>query len=182
MQLAWRSSGVSTRWLGLTIVVTAIAAGCADQPAGNRSADPPEFTAHGDEPPASDVVKAIENVTHEQSQGAANVVVIVHRVYEYGGFTRIEPIEGAKVVAVDVEFRNYGRDFDLDDVDIIDGKSDINYGSFPQIVELTSDGELAAESADPSGQDDPGPLRVLLIYAIPQGSMSVRLTYWGPLQ
>jgi len=78
-----------------------------------------------------------------------------------------------------VEFRNYNQGLDLDDVDIIDGQSNDNYGSDPHIANLTLDGKLAGDVDDSSWPDDLGPLRVLLIYAFPKESKTIKLGYWG---
>lgn len=118
-------------------------------------------------------------LSREQSQGLIDAKVTVHRAYEYSGYTWIEPIETAKLIAVDVEFRNYNEGLDLDDVDIIDGHSNDNYGSDPHIVNLTFDGKLATDIDDSSWPENLGPLRVLLIYAFPKESKTIKLGYWG---
>ena len=103
----------------------------------------------------------------------------VHRAYDYDGYTWKEATDATRLIAVDVELRNYSQGLDLDDVDILDGESNENYGSSPQIANLTLDGKLAADVNDPSWPDDLGPLRVLLIYAFPKESKTIKLGYWG---
>jgi hypothetical protein len=81
-------------------------------------------------------------------------------------------------VAVDVELAGYTSDFDLDDIDLVDGVTGENYGSDPQIALLISAGQLA-EDESKNRPKAPNPLRVLLIYAAPPSLTSVRLSYWG---
>lgn len=166
------------RWATLTVILAAPALGCSEQ-AENTDKPASVITASDGEPVPPEVADALESVSREQSQGLKDAHVTVHRVYEYKGYTWIEPIETAKLIAVDVEFRNYNQGLDLDDVDVIDGQSDENYGSDPHIANLTLDGELAADTDDSSWPDDLGPLRVLLIYALPKKSKTVKLGYWG---
>jgi hypothetical protein len=166
------------RWATLTVILAAPALGCSEQ-AENTDKPASVITASDGEAVPPEVADALENVSREQSQGLKDAHVTVHRVYEYKGYTWIEPIETAKLIAVDVEFRNYNQGLDLDDVDVIDGRSDENYGSDPHIANLTLDGELAADTDDSSWPDDLGPLRVLLIYALPKNSKTVKLGYWG---
>jgi hypothetical protein len=114
-----------------------------------------------------------------QMEGLMNADVIVHRVYDYRGYTWIEPIEGAKRIAVDVEFRNYRLGIDLDDVDILNGETKENYGSDPDIARLNLDGTLAADFETAELPVNLGPMRVLLIYAFPESVNAIMLSYWG---
>jgi hypothetical protein len=92
---------------------------------------------------------------------------------------QIAPIDIAKVIAVDVEYRNCNTGLDLlDDVDIIVGVTDENHDSDHHIAILTLDGKLAADYEDSSWPENLSPLRVLLIYALPKGSKTIKLGYW----
>ena len=162
----------------LMAILAVIAVGCSNQSTPTDQATPEVITSDG-EPVPPEIAKALEGVSREQSQGLNVAKVSVHRAYKYNGYAWIEPIETAKLIAVDVEFRDYNRGLDLDDVDIIDGESNEKYGSDPQIAHLTLDGELASDVNDSSWPDDLGPLRVLLIYAFPKESEAIKLGYWG---
>jgi hypothetical protein len=166
------------RWSALIVFVAAIFAGCSDHYA-SASDSALETIASDNAYIPPEIAEALDGVSREQSQGLKVANVIVHRAYEYQGYSWIEPVDVAKLIAVDVEFRDYTRGLDLDDVDIIDGQSNENYGSDPHIVNLTLDGTLAADIYDSSWPDDLGPLRVLLIYAFPKKSNTVKLGYWG---
>jgi hypothetical protein len=122
------------------------------------------------------VNEAIDDVGRRQAEGLKTATVVVHGAYAYSkGYTYLEPIRGAKLVAVDVEFTGVSADFDLDDVDIIDGASGDNYGSDPEIAFLTPDGSFLTWNPATT----PVPLRTLLIYAVPDTVASIRLSYWG---
>lgn len=161
------------RWYALIVLVVLSAAGCSD-PLATTDEKAPDG---GSIPP--ELAMALGTAAREQSQGLNAASVKVHRAYEYGGYTWIESTEATKVIAVDVEFRDYGQGLDLDDVDIMDGESNENYGSNPQIANLTLDGNLASDVNDASWPDDLGPLRVLLIYPLPKESKTIKLGYWG---
>ncbi len=166
------------RSYALVTILAMIAAGCSEHPSTNDVRTLNAITSDG-KPVPPEIAQALEGVSREQSQGLSSAKVIVHRAYEYDGYTWLEPTETAKVIAVDVEFRDYNQGLDLDDVDIIEAQSNENYGSDPQIANLTLDGKLAANADDSSWPEDLGPLRVLLIYAIPKESTAIKLGYWG---
>ena len=153
-------------------ILAVIAVGCSNQTV-------PENITSDVESVAPEIAKALEGISREQSQGLNDAKFTVHRAYEYNGYTWIEPIESARAIAVDIEFRDYNQGLDLDDVDIIDGETNENYGSDPQIANLTLDGALASDVDDSSWPVDLGPLRVLLIYALPKESKTIKLGYWG---
>ncbi len=132
------------------------------------------------EEPPPEVMQALEDVAREQSQGLADASITVHRAYDYAGPSWLEPIEGAKLIAVDVEFTGYADGFDLDDVDLIHGNTAETYGSDPDMGLLDAEGQMVANQND----DDvwprrPRPLRVLLVYAAPTSLKSLKLGYWG---
>jgi hypothetical protein len=124
-----------------------------------------------------EIQREIEKVARRQSQALADATTIVHRAFHYrqGGSGKLG--EGMKLVAVDVEFRDHNRDLDLDDVDVIDGATGENYGSGPDIRLLRPDGTLEQNNA--MWESDAPALRMLLIYAIPSHTQSIRLGYWG---
>ncbi len=119
----------------------------------------------------------IQTVMDSQARGLDGAKVTVHRAYNYQGFSWIEPVEGAKLVAIDLGLADYSVGIDLDDVDIIDGQTDENFGSDPDIVFLTDDGEPFSDN-QPS-QSFGEPIRVLLIYAVRESTDSIKLGYWG---
>lgn len=125
-----------------------------------------------------DVRGAVEDTMRRQSAAGDEAVATIHRAYPYEGYSWFEPAAEAKLVAVDVEFVGYTADFDLDDVDLVDGVTGENYGSDPQIALLTPEGQLAKDEAR-EWPPAPKPLRLLLIYAAPRSLQSVRLGYWG---
>ena len=130
-----------------------------------------------DEPFPPEVRVELKAIAGQQAEGLKEAVVRVYGAYEYHGYSFIQPVPSARLVAVDVEFSCYNAGFDLDDVDIIDGRTDENYGSDPHIALLSSDGVVQED--DSKWPEAPGPIRVLLIYAMPRESVSVKLGYWG---
>lgn len=120
---------------------------------------------------------AVEDTMRRQSAAADHASATIHRAYAYEGYSWFEPTAEGKLVAVDVELVGYTADFDLDDIDLVDGVTGENYGSDPQIALLTPEGDLAKDEAR-EWPPAPKPLRVLLIYAAPRSLQSVRLGYW----
>ena len=131
------------------------------------------------EPPSPEVTKALQELSAKQLQALTDATVIAHRAYQYRGYSSLNPIPTAKLIAVDVEFRNYKPSLDLDDIDIVDAKSNNNHGSDPQVVRLTSNGDLAPNPEESAWPENFAPLRVLLIYAVPQECSAINLAYWG---
>lgn len=103
----------------------------------------------------------------------------MHGVYTYTGYTYVESTGTSKLVAVDVEFRDYASYFDLDDVEIHDGASNESHGSDPHIAFLTAEGKVVPRAETPAPSDELGPLRVLLIYSFPKDAQTIKLSYWG---
>ena len=124
-----------------------------------------------------EVQATIQAVMDSQARGLDGAKVTVHRAYNYQGFSWIEPVEGAKLVAIDVGLADYSVGIDLDDVEIIDGETDENFGSDPDIVFLTDDGEPFSDNQP--AQSFGEPIRVLLIYAVRESTGSIKLGYWG---
>ncbi len=129
------------------------------------------------EPVPAELRDRLKQIGQAQSEGLDGAKVTVRSAYDYKGYSYLEPVEIAKLIAVDVEFSGYDADFDLDDVDIIDGKTGVNYGSDPHMALLTPEGKI--EPDESKWPQAPGPLRILLIYAVPKECSSVRLGYWG---
>jgi hypothetical protein len=124
-----------------------------------------------------EVQLTMQAVIDKQSQGLANAVVSIKRAYNYRGFTYMQSVEGAKLIAVDVRFADYQDGIDLDDIDIIDGGTNENYGSDPDIIFLTDEGDPFPDNKPT--QDFGEPIRVMLIYAVRETTVSIKLAYWG---
>ena len=124
-----------------------------------------------------DVRGAVEDTMRRQSVAASDAVATIRRAYPYEGYSWFEPTADGKLIAIDVELVGYTADFDLDDIDLVDGVTGENYGSDPQIALLTPEGDLAKDEAR-EWPPAPKPLRILLIYAAPRSLQSVRLRYW----
>lgn len=124
-----------------------------------------------------EIQATVRAMMDEQARGLDGAEVTLHRAYNYHGCSWMEPVEGAKLAAVDIGFTNYGYGFDLDDVDIIDGDTDENFGSNPDIAYPTARGEPFPDF-QPS-QHFGEPVRVLLIYAVRESTESIKLGYWG---
>jgi len=116
-------------------------------------------------------------ISQFQSEGIDGATVVVKRAYEYSGDSYHEDASGKKLIAVDLQFLNPNAGLDLDDVEVIDGATDDNFGSFPDIYLLTSAGEMADQSKWPRARPDE--LRVLLVYQVPTELQSIQLRYWG---
>ncbi len=151
-------------WL---FVVLLILPGCGDR--SQTEADSEEV------PVASG--KADQEVSLMQSQGLKGATCLVYTAYNYPGETEIEPVDGAKLVGVNVEFRNWKQGFDLDDIDVVDAANNQNFGNDPLVQFLTVDGQFIDDN-DPDF-DDEGPLRCLLIFVVPQTCPTIQLGYWG---
>jgi hypothetical protein len=119
----------------------------------------------------------VQTMMDLQEQGLDGADIAVYKAYNYHGFSWMEPIEEAKLAAVDISFANYGDGIDPDDIEIVDGKSDETFGSGPDIVFLTDDGVPFPDN-QPT-QDFGEPIRVLLIYAVRDSTESIKLRYWG---
>src|SRR5580658_3729656 len=107
-----------------SIVVVLALTGCGER-TRTTDADPRDI------PP--EVAKAAREVSLVQSQGLKGATCLVSAAYNYPGQTEVVAVDGAKLVGVNVEFRNWKKGFDLDDVDIIDAADNQNYGSDPLI-------------------------------------------------
>jgi hypothetical protein len=151
--------------------------GCSGEQ--NHPAAGPTITANSDNQPPAEIASAAREAAGGQSRGLDGAKVTVHRAYDYRGYSEIKPNDKSKLIAIDVEFVGYNMNLDLDDVDIVNGQSNDNYGSDPHIIALTQDGAVAADPDDSSWPKDMGPLRTLLVYAVPKDLSSIKLSYWG---
>ncbi len=107
--------------------------------------------------------------------------MVVNGAWNYEGYSYLSPDPNASIearlVAVDVTISGHTVNFDIDDIEIVDGASLVSYGSDPHAEPLNTDGKLLMP-------DDPFPAapeenRWLLIYAYPKASPAFRLYYWG---
>jgi hypothetical protein len=118
-----------------------------------------------------------QRISASQAQGTTGSTISLMRAYDYNGHSYHETKPGQKLIGVDVLFENPNVGLDLDDVEIVNGANSESLGSFPDIYLLTKDGELADQSAWPTGKPDQ--LRVLIIYQVPADITSIKLRYWG---
>jgi hypothetical protein len=153
------------------VVLLLILVGCGRKPSADKSS-----AADESELPLN-VEEAIRDVAARQSQALKGATTLVHRVFRYDRTGIYKPSADEQLVAVDVEFRKYSKGLDLDDVDLVDGDTDENYGSDPEIKRLRPDGKLDTNSYDDHAPSKP--LRVLLIYRLPKEVASLQLEYWG---
>lgn len=160
------------------IVIVVISVGCSESPAEKGNVSPKTTVPAGTAVPP-EMVEALEATAETPSLGLRKAKVIVHRVYEYHGYPSIDALDTARPIAVDVEFREYDRGLDLNDVDIIDGESNENFGSNPFIARLTLQGEISSKPEDSSWPENLEPMRVLLIYAFPAKANTIKLSYLG---
>ena len=160
-------------WLLMGLLVLS---GCGESSPPNRAAAESEADDElkGFSPEDREKFKEVSLV---QSQGLKGATCQVQMAYNYPGKTEAEPVDGAKLIGVRVEFRDWKKGFDLDDVDVIDAADNQNYGSDPLIQFLTEQGDFIDDN-DPDF-DAEGPLRCLLIYAVPKSCQAIKLGYWG---
>ena len=123
------------------------------------------------------VAEALTEVTKVKSAALKNATVQVHRAYLYRGPTGIQVNEKGKLIAVDITVAGAGEYFKIWDLDIIDGATNENFGSDPDVAFLDSQGKLLAFEA--AGLDLKKPFRLLLVYGVPVSTKSIKLGYWG---
>lgn len=127
------------------------------------------------------VEKVMQARAKQQAEGLGGGTVQVNGAWNYTGYSYLSPdpeaaIE-ARLVAVDLTISGHTANFDIDDVEIIDGVKLISYGSDPHPEYLTMDGELMPSDQLPAAP--PLASRWLLIYAFPKHSATFHLYYWG---
>lgn len=123
------------------------------------------------------VAEAWQQVTTVKAVALDNATVTVHRAYNYSGPSDFEPVDGAKLIAVDVGVSGYTDRFKIWDVDIVDGDTNENYGSDPHVAFLNDSGEFFTYDGDEV--DFSRAIRLLLVYGVPTSTTSVQLGYWG---
>lgn len=128
-------------------------------------------------PQNSDLDQVLAAVRQKQAGGLGTGSLKVNKAWTYIGFSHLDAVSGARLVAVDATVTGHTPDFDFDDIEIIDGANRTSYGSDPQITLLTPEGKALPDS-DPF-TPAPGPVRVLLIYGFPKETQDFTLYYWG---
>ncbi|MEM7698303.1 MAG: hypothetical protein AAF236_07870 [Verrucomicrobiota bacterium] len=126
--------------------------------------------------------KIMQQQAQAQAAGLGGGGVEINGAWAYSGYSYLAPNPEAaikaRLVAVDVTISGHRPSFDLDDIEIIDGASQMSFGSDPHITLLDLDsGEPA-----PVGTALPVPplaSRWLLIYAFPEATPTFQLVYWG---
>ena len=120
----------------------------------------------------SELEEAIDKTAQEQSVGLDGAAIKFHSVLknESPKWLQIDTLE--ILVEVDVEFDNFQKGFDLDDIEILDERSGENYGSGPFVTYESEEDEIAKEKGK-------GPTRVTLIYVVPSSTDLVSFIYWG---
>ncbi len=117
-----------------------------------------------------------------QAAGLGKGSIKVNRAWNYTGYSYLSPnpevaIE-VRLVAVDLTASGHTVNFDFDDIEIVDGKSAISYGSDPHAVPLNlSDGQIMPLNEAPAAA--PRASRWLMIYAFPKNTRNFNLYYWG---
>lgn len=115
------------------------------------------------------------------AQDVKGATVTVHQACRYKGEWVLRNQKDLRLIAVDVEIRNAGEFFALEEVEIIDGATGRNHGSLWFRQRLTSDGQPEDRDADPtfSHLALTDGIRSRLVYAAPTGCRSIHLSYWG---
>lgn len=163
----------SRGWLWALVAVL-LTSGCEAPPL-------PAQTANDSGTPPSEVVEAVKSELATELPVMEGITTTLHKAYAYQGYSYHDPEAGAKLVGVDVEFGDYGDGLDLDDVELLDGASNEGIGGFPHIELMSQDGQVLQGAADTEWPGAGGPLRVLLIFSVPEATNSVKLAYGGGL-
>lgn len=166
--------------------------GCEDEVVGEPAApDPvessgqPSASTGNGEMSAEERKEVLDKILQEkgrqQAQGLGSGKVVVNGAWNYEGYSYLSPDPNAaieaRLVAVDVTLSGHTGNFDIDDIEIVDGISLISYGSDPHPEFLTLDGKIMPEDQLPKAP--PEPSRWLLIYAFPKETPTFHLFYWG---
>ena len=116
-----------------------------------------------------------------QAKGLGDGTVTVHGAWHYDGYSYLAPNPEsaipARMVAVELTVSGHRKEFDPDDIEIVDGLTKISYGSDPHLTLIEGPGKPIADTA--KFPVAPAPTRMLLIYAFPRESQSFTLFYWG---
>lgn len=153
-------------------------------PAPDTTQAPAPGAPEGPEPtdPASQVMgRELHRLATRQAHGLGQGVVKVHGAWNYSGYSYLSPdpaaLIPARLVAIDLTVSGHTTDFDLDDIEIVDGGTKLSYGSDPHVTFLTPDGKTLPE--DQPVPVAPAATRVLLIYGFPKSTPTFELYYWG---
>ena len=120
----------------------------------------------------SELERVIYKTAQEQSVGLEGAETIFYGVGRVESPKWLELTDAEMLVEVDVEFDNFKKGFDLDDIEILDGYSGENFGSGPLVTYESEEDEKAKEFGT-------GPTRVTLLYVVPISTSSVDFVYWG---
>ena len=142
-----------------------------------RSSGNPSWVASDGTPVPANVAEALAQVAKLKAEALKNATVQVHRAYLYRGPTELQVDEKAKLIAVDITVAGSGDYFKIWDLDIIDGATNENFGSDPEVAFLDSQGKFIAFEAN--GLDLKKPFRLLLVYGVPLNTKTIKLGYWG---
>ena len=161
------------------------AAAAGDAAPASEAAPPPspapDTRTPGQKKLQQDLGHLFSDMAARQAHGLGNGIVAVNGAWIYDGYSHLSPNPDApipaRLVAVDITVKGHTADFDLDDIEIVDGATLVSYDSNPHFTLLNQDGQPAAPGTPLPPA--PEPLRALLIYAFPVGSPTFKLVYWG---
>lgn len=157
----------------LALFLLAFAIACKQE----KTQAPVETTrkqAVGESPELNQLITAMKK---KQAQGLGTGSVKVNGAWTYAGYSFLDPVQGARLVAVDATVSGHTPAFDFDDIEIVGGATLISYGSDPHITLLSPDGKALPDIRQMPAA--PNPVRVLLIYGFPVETDSFTLYYWG---
>lgn len=116
-----------------------------------------------------------------QAKGLGDGSVTVHGAWQYDGYSYLAPNPKAaipaRMIAVELTVSGHRKEFDPDDIEIVDGLTKISYGSDPHLTLIEGPGKPIADPA--KYPIAPAATRMLLIYAFPKESRTFTLYYWG---
>ncbi len=125
----------------------------------------------------SELDQVLNAVRKKQAAGLGTGSLEINAAWTYIGFSHLDAVPGARLVAVDATLTGHTVDFDFNDIEIIDGSNQTSYGSDPHITLLTAEGKALPDSHEFTPA--PGPVRILLIYGFPKTTQNFTLYYWG---
>jgi|GEM_PF-591608 len=127
------------------------------------------------------VDRILQQQARLQAEGLGTGRVTVNGAWNYTGYSFLSPDPNAaieaRLVAVDLTVTGHTPHFDVDDIEIVDSKSFLSYGSDPHVEFLDLEGKLMPPDEGPPSP--PRANRYLLIYAYPKDTDDFRLFYWG---
>lgn len=157
----------------LVLLITVAVCGCDQE----KPQTPPPSTDNLKVAEHPEYNQLINSMRKKQAAGLGSGTVKVNGAWEYKGYSYLDAVSGARLLAVDITITNHTPAFDFDDIEIIDGKHRTSYGSDPHITLLNADGKALPDIQQMPPA--PGPVRVLLIYGFPKETQSFTLYYWG---